>query len=67
MDLTEADHDLLDDFIEAAIARYHQGYCTLREARADIMEPVTLIARGNESFRQHIKGVLADWGGAAKG
>jgi len=58
INLSNDDHDLLDRYLEAVLERYRSGQCELIDARGDIAEAFSLLARGNENFRHHMRASL---------
>lgn len=58
IDLTDADHQLLDEYLEKVLDLYRTDKVSRVWARSDIAEAFSLLARGNESFRNHMEASL---------
>jgi hypothetical protein len=57
-DLSNKDHDLLDDFLVAVLDRYKTGKTDLASARADLAEAFALVARADLNVLQFMQSVI---------
>ena len=55
VDLTEVDHDLLDQYLDHILTLHKDAALSLMEARTHIAHVVSLIANDEPDFRNYIR------------
>ncbi|CAN5597148.1 hypothetical protein BH10PSE4_BH10PSE4_22450 [soil metagenome] len=56
--LTEADHLLLDRYLDCVLLRHSEGVYNLETARAELAEAFTQMTREEPAFRNHMQAIL---------
>ena len=58
IDLSNADHDVLDEFLASVLERYRRGEVDLSTARSDLAEAFSLASRDNRNFLKFMRFVI---------
>ena len=56
--LTEADHLLLDRYLDCVLLRHAEGVYNLETARAELAQAFTQMTREEPAFRNHMQAIL---------
>jgi hypothetical protein len=55
IDLTAADQELLDQYVEVVLRRFRDGEKDFEETRDELVDTFVLIAGGDPNFRDHLR------------
>jgi hypothetical protein len=55
IDLTAADQELLDQYVEVVLRRFRDGEKDFEETRDELVDTFVLIASGDPSFQGHLR------------
>lgn len=58
LDLSQADHNLLDEFLNTILDEYRDGNLTQLQARSVIAEAVALAAKDNGNVTIYMRGMV---------
>jgi hypothetical protein len=55
IDLSAADHDLLDQYVEVVLRRFRDGEKDFDETRGKLVDTLVVIARGDPDFQRYLR------------
>jgi hypothetical protein len=55
IDLTAADQELLDQYVEVVLRRFRDGEKDFEETRDELVDTFVLIAGGDPNFQDHLR------------
>jgi hypothetical protein len=58
LDLSQADHDVLDDFLNTILDEYRDGNLTQLQARSAIAEAVALATKDNGNITSYMRAMI---------